>query len=61
MESQHYNNNPKLFPELKHEIIRIITKVDVQLIQYVIGNFNKKMEVCTAVSSDHLAYIISST
>lgn len=40
-----YKNYPQSIPELKKEIIRVISEIEPQICQKVIQNFNRKVEV----------------
>ena len=52
-----YKNNPKTLSELKNAIIVEINHIDVQVLQCVIQNFCKRLELCQESDGSHFKHI----
>jgi hypothetical protein len=52
-----YKNNPKTLSELKNEIIFEINNIEVQVLQRVIQNFCKRLELCQEGDGSHFEHI----
>ena len=61
LKSQVYRNNPQSIHDLKDGIIRMIGEIKPELCQHVIGDFNKRIDICGHAKGGHLADIVFCT
>lgn len=53
MKNQDYDNNSQFIPELKTEIICVISKMKFQLGQNVTETFNERTYICRTARGEH--------